>query len=227
MRQGVEQFAAEEIAPRASKIDEDNLFPNVRFCDITTAITNTNTIAITITITFLFLKDLWKKMGEFGLLGVTAPEIYGGMGLGYLEHCLIMEELSRASASVALRYQSLHCHHLHLPHPHPLPIPISISIANSISISISIPVLIPSALQMPFCHIHGHRILIFISISNSIPISPSPSSVMVLIQTFASTNWFATRMTPKRLVTCRLSLVAISLVLLPCRNPMLVLTLYP
>ena len=47
---------------------------------------------------------MWKKMGDMGLLGVTAPEEYGGQDLGYLAHCIIMEELSRASGSVALSY---------------------------------------------------------------------------------------------------------------------------
>ncbi len=76
LRQQVESFAAKEVAPRAAKIDADNAFPN----------------------------DLWAKMGALGLLGVTVAEEYGGAGLGYLEHVLIMEELSRASASVGLSY---------------------------------------------------------------------------------------------------------------------------
>lgn len=48
--------------------------------------------------------DLWPKMGEMGFLGITASPDYGGLGLGYLEHCLVMEELSRASGSIALSY---------------------------------------------------------------------------------------------------------------------------
>ncbi len=48
--------------------------------------------------------DLWKKMGDLGILGVTAPAEYGGLGLGYFEHCIIIEEMSRASGSVALSY---------------------------------------------------------------------------------------------------------------------------
>jgi isovaleryl-CoA dehydrogenase len=48
--------------------------------------------------------DMWKKLGDMGLLGITAPEQYGGLGLGYLEHTFVMEELSRASGSVALSY---------------------------------------------------------------------------------------------------------------------------
>lgn len=76
LRETVQGWAAEELAPRAAQIDKDNEFP----------------------------MDLWKKMGDMGFLGITAPEEYGGLGLTYLDHCLVMEELSRASGSVALSY---------------------------------------------------------------------------------------------------------------------------
>ena len=76
LRDLVCQFSTREILPRAASIDSKNEFP----------------------------KDLWQKMGNAGLLGVTAPEAYGGSGLGYLAHCIIVEEISRASAAVGLSY---------------------------------------------------------------------------------------------------------------------------
>lgn len=76
MRGEVFKFAQSELAPRAAQIDETNTFPH----------------------------DMWKKMGDMGLLGMTVAEEYGGANMGYLAHVIVMEELSRASASVALSY---------------------------------------------------------------------------------------------------------------------------
>ena len=76
IRSSVESFAQAEIAPRAEDIDVSNEFP----------------------------RDLWPRLGDLGLLGITVEEEEGGSGLGYLEHCVAMEEVSRASASVGLSY---------------------------------------------------------------------------------------------------------------------------
>jgi isovaleryl-CoA dehydrogenase len=76
LRDSVERFAQAEIAPLASEIDANNLFPH----------------------------HLWKKLGSMGLLGITVSEEYGGAGMGYLAHVIAMEEISRASASVGLSY---------------------------------------------------------------------------------------------------------------------------
>ena len=76
LRATVQQFAAGHIAPRAADIDRENLFP----------------------------PDLWRRMGDLGLLGITVEEEYGGTAMGYLAHVIAMEEISRASASVGLSY---------------------------------------------------------------------------------------------------------------------------
>jgi isovaleryl-CoA dehydrogenase len=76
IRSTVRDFAQERIAPRADEIDRTNVFP----------------------------RDLWPEMGALGLHGITVEEEYGGAGLGYLEHVVAMEEVSRASASVGLSY---------------------------------------------------------------------------------------------------------------------------
>jgi isovaleryl-CoA dehydrogenase len=76
LRQAVRDFALRRIAPLAETIDRSNRFP----------------------------RELWPEMGEMGLLGMTVPEEYGGLGFGYLEHVIAMEEISRASGSIGLSY---------------------------------------------------------------------------------------------------------------------------
>jgi isovaleryl-CoA dehydrogenase len=76
LRDSVRGFASDRIAPRADEIDRTNVFP----------------------------RDLWPELGKLGLHGITVEEEWGGAGLGYLEHCVAMEEVSRASAAVGLSY---------------------------------------------------------------------------------------------------------------------------
>ena len=72
----VRRIAEERIAPRAAEIDRSNAFP----------------------------RDLWPELGKLGVHGITVPEAFGGLGLGYLEHCVVMEEISRASGAIGLSY---------------------------------------------------------------------------------------------------------------------------
>lgn len=78
LRQTVFQFCQKELAPKAQEIDHTNEFKDMR--------------------------NFWKKCGEMGFLGITAPAQYGGSEMAYLDHCLVMEEMSRASAAIALSY---------------------------------------------------------------------------------------------------------------------------
>jgi isovaleryl-CoA dehydrogenase len=76
LRETVRGFAEDKVAPRAEEIDRSNEFP----------------------------RDLWPALGALGVLGITVEEEWGGAGMGYLEHCVAVEEISRASASVGLSY---------------------------------------------------------------------------------------------------------------------------
>src|SRR6476660_2866371 len=76
LRDSVRGFAAERISPRADEIDRSNTFP----------------------------RDLWPELGKLGVHGITVGEEWGGLGLGYLEHCVAMEEISRASGAIGLSY---------------------------------------------------------------------------------------------------------------------------
>src|SRR5579872_3746627 len=76
LRETVSAFAQEQIAPRAAEIDQTNQFP----------------------------RELWPQLGALGLLGITVEEEWGGTGLGYVAHCVAVEEISRASAAIGLSY---------------------------------------------------------------------------------------------------------------------------
>ena len=95
IRETTHRFASDKIAPRAAEIDQTNTFPI----------------------------DLWPEMGALGLHGITVEEEFGGLGLGYLEHCVAVEEVSRASASVGLSYGA----HSNLAPPVPRALPPSSS----------------------------------------------------------------------------------------------------
>ena len=75
-RESVARWVGEKLTPRADEIDQTNTFP----------------------------RELWPELGELGVLGITADEKYGGLGMGYLAHCVVMEEISRGSASIGLSY---------------------------------------------------------------------------------------------------------------------------
>ena len=76
LRESIEKFADEEVKPLRESMDKEDVFP----------------------------KHMWKRMGEMGLLGITVEEEFGGMGLGYYEHCIATEELSKANGALGLSY---------------------------------------------------------------------------------------------------------------------------
>ena len=76
LRETFEKFAQEECAPHAEEMDKTMVFPH----------------------------EMWRKFGDMGMLGLTVEEEYGGMGLGYYEHCMAVEEVSKANAAMALSY---------------------------------------------------------------------------------------------------------------------------
>lgn len=76
LRETFEKFAVEECSKHAESMDETMLFPH----------------------------EMWKRMGDMGLLGITVEEEFGGLGLGYYEHCMAVEEMSKANAAMALSY---------------------------------------------------------------------------------------------------------------------------
>ncbi|CAH3161432.1 unnamed protein product, partial [Porites lobata] len=78
LRETVNSFCQKELAPFADQIDKENNFAELR--------------------------DFWKKLGQLGLLGITVPAKYDGTGLGYMDHCIVVEEMSRFSGAIALSY---------------------------------------------------------------------------------------------------------------------------
>ena len=76
LRESIEKFADEEVKPLRESMDKEDVFP----------------------------KHMWKRMGDMGLLGITVEEEFGGMGLGYYEHCIATEELSKANGALGLSY---------------------------------------------------------------------------------------------------------------------------
>ena len=76
LRESIEKFADEEVKPLSDQMEKDMNFP----------------------------KHMWKRLGDMGLLGITVEEEFGGMGLGYYEHCIATEELSKANGSIGLSY---------------------------------------------------------------------------------------------------------------------------
>ena len=83
LRETVFNFCQKELAPHAEAIDKANNFPQMR--------------------------EFWRKLGDMGLLGITASPDFGGSGMGYLDHCIVMEEMSRYGTANTYAYNFLHC----------------------------------------------------------------------------------------------------------------------
>ncbi|NXV83479.1 IVD protein, partial [Atlantisia rogersi] len=95
LRQTMTKFCQEHLAPKAQQIDQENEFKGMRASISLCAFKIDGSES---------LSEFWKKLGELGVLGITAPVEYGGSALGYLDHVLVMEEISRVSAAVGLSY---------------------------------------------------------------------------------------------------------------------------